>query len=680
MIKDNYLILILLPLLSQSLAVNVSNEYETCNNNNNNNNNNNLWEFSTTESFMERSSIIFGLTKIVDEHNVNTNCYRHLKDIRNGILQKEIWAIKVLDSCGTKSSGFIFGHNYWLGNREGCTAVQQTFPLSLSSHIDRIMHKNLLTETAPFDIDFRIVYLEHNSPWQVDNKLLILQERIIHIGLCLPSSCINEEIHQLMKAYIQSHYFIEDDIFTMKPKVLYVKDLKISEQFYKRLSFKILRIFLMFCLIMIILALILKRTITTTYESKNVKKSTVMNHSFIFEIVQRFILSFDLEENFSKLFTMKTTESNNISFINGLRCVCAFFIIVSHVVVFAHFSSNNWPMLVSSMETGIHRYLSSAVILVDICFVVSGFLQSSKFLGNPQLLEALHRNNFRYSFKYFLELFYHRYLRLSPLYFIVIIIVDTLYAYIREISVYHIYEKNDEFCSNYWWRNLLFIQNFFGQENICMVWSWYLACDLQFFSINAIILIAYAKYPKGIKTTVLILLLSNIVWTYLIGIKENYRLSFDVFVATVNSMYFNSFSRSLPYIFGSICGWFSVEHKSELLTLSKGRILLLSYLSVLIFTVGYCSTSKRDVSTLHSIFVYIMGRCCSSLGICLFILNDKVNCNFWLSRLMQAKIFQHINKLVYAIYLVGPCIIVLFTSLTSVSAYNEIHTIVSSEK
>lgn len=40
---------------------------------------------------------------------------------------------------------------------------------------------------------------------------------------------------------------------------------------------------------------------------------------------------------------------------------------------------------------------------------------------------------------------------------------------------------DDSVCPHFWWRNMLYIQNWFPFPQLCMIWSWYLADDMQFY-------------------------------------------------------------------------------------------------------------------------------------------------------------------------------------------------------
>lgn len=45
-----------------------------------------------------------------------------------------------------------------------------------------------------------------------------------------------------------------------------------------------------------------------------------------------------------------------------------------------------------------------------------------------------------------------------------------------------------ERCENSWWKNLLYINNYFGNEQLCMFQSWYLAADTQLFILAPILI------------------------------------------------------------------------------------------------------------------------------------------------------------------------------------------------
>ena len=136
-------------------------------------------------------------------------------------------------------AGFTLGHNNWLGSQKGCQAVQQPFQITLSNRFERYMKPNLLRSIAPFDVDYKMIYFKHTSPWQVEIKFL--SENVLHIGLCLPNSCQNSEIHNLTQEYFNSRISDSQEIFDFDGDVVLVKDLKLRNNFFIKKSVIIAR-------------------------------------------------------------------------------------------------------------------------------------------------------------------------------------------------------------------------------------------------------------------------------------------------------------------------------------------------------------------------------------------------------------------------------------------------------
>lgn len=139
-----------------------------------------------------------------------------------------------LDSSGHFGSGFLLGNNHWFGSEKGCQSTQAPLYVTLSNRFERLMKPNLIHATAPFDMDYRIVYAKHYSPWQIEIKFHT--ENLLHIGLCLPKSCTNSEIHNLTQEYLNSRALDAQNIFEFESDVLLVKDLKLRENFFSKTS------------------------------------------------------------------------------------------------------------------------------------------------------------------------------------------------------------------------------------------------------------------------------------------------------------------------------------------------------------------------------------------------------------------------------------------------------------
>jgi peptidoglycan/LPS O-acetylase OafA/YrhL len=104
---------------------------------------------------------------------------------------------------------------------------------------------------------------------------------------------------------------------------------------------------------------------------------------------------------------------------------------------------------------------------------------------------------------------------LLPAYAFTLFFVWTLLDLLPDGPFSHIspYLHND--CPDYWWANLLFLNNFVPDwrgNDLCVGWAWYLANDMQFFLITPPIIWLYYKLsPKHGWGCAAVLILTTIV-------------------------------------------------------------------------------------------------------------------------------------------------------------------------
>lgn len=67
---------------------------------------------------------------------------------------------------------------------KGCEIVQTPPPLTISNRFQRVMHADLWSATAPFNIGYRMIYAEHRSPWQVQVEFTL--EKNVCANIAIP--------------------------------------------------------------------------------------------------------------------------------------------------------------------------------------------------------------------------------------------------------------------------------------------------------------------------------------------------------------------------------------------------------------------------------------------------------------------------------------------------------------
>ena len=116
-------------------------------------------------------------------------------------------------------------------------------------------------------------------------------------------------------------------------------------------------------------------------------------------------------------------------------------------------------------------------------------------------------------------IYIRRFLRLLPTYIFAIFALWAFTAYLNNGPIWYDIIKAHEDCADYWWTNLLFINNFIPSDdgNSCLVGSWYLANDIQFFIITPPLIYLYYLYSQRAGWSILGALVA-ICWVITIAI------------------------------------------------------------------------------------------------------------------------------------------------------------------
>ncbi|XP_018399200.1 PREDICTED: uncharacterized protein LOC108776943 [Cyphomyrmex costatus] len=104
-----------------------------------------------------------------------------------------------------------------------------------------------------------------------------------------------------------------------------------------------------------------------------------------------------------------------------------------------------------------------------------------------------------------------RFIRLTPAYMMVLGVFQLSSVWFDKTSQFYVSERSHETCAKYWWRNLLYINNFFGLDTMCMSWSWYIANDMQLYVIAMTLLILSTTYFYTAVTILGALLIGSII-------------------------------------------------------------------------------------------------------------------------------------------------------------------------
>ncbi|XP_054084251.1 O-acyltransferase like protein [Zeugodacus cucurbitae] len=629
---------------------------------------------------MQRSSIIFGLTVISHPDMVSHSCYTQLQETQKAMLMQQPWAMKMYDASGFRESGFILGNGIWLGSRNTCNAVKTPAKLKISTYIPHRMNTKIMTDTAPFPTDYRVVNLWHNSTWQID-PVYPFYEPCIMIGLCLPSACSIPEIGQLMAIYVEHDLFVSNDIYNMRMRVESVKDFKLRDGFFSRPSTMLFIGFWLMTLLLSVLALRrhMKRnsemvevlgnsTKTEKYERTSVLSNT-KSQTFTQLSDNGIVDYFNVEKNWELLFPTEGTATGGTEAfpaVNGLRFYGAMGVVFFHLLIISYPASTN-----KSEIYKLANDVGNFDIFVDLFFTISGFLQTYHFFQDTKTIKRIRHNGLMMNTKVVFMYIMHRLIRLGPLYALVMCLSDVGALIIDDMTVFPISKRINDNCEMYWWRNVLFIQNLFDHHDLCMYWTWSSACDMQFYIFSIILLCIYVKHPKVGKALTLATVVANMIYTFFTGINLNYMFRLETTAVLFTELYMNPLSRVLAYVIGGLAGWFFVQNQQKQLYANffQNQSLqeFLGYLSIIAFFTCILSSMPEGYSAVSYVILLTIQRIVFSSSVCCLIFANAAGSVKWFFAILENPIFKKFNQITYAMFLLNPLPMALLTSMNNTS-------------
>ncbi|KHJ95569.1 hypothetical protein OESDEN_04485 [Oesophagostomum dentatum] len=204
--------------------------------------------------------------------------------------------------------------------------------------------------------------------------------------------------------------------------------------------------------------------------------------------------------------------------------------------------------------------VTNAFLAVDTFFVLSGILVSYLFFkGKPT--KRLVKNWLTWVMYYV-----HRYIRLTPPVMAFIGFLVTFDPLINgpwsKSMVIESLNQNFTLCKDYWWRNILYINNFFKSSEGCYTITWYLAVDTQLYVVAPIFLITLFISTFAGLAVILVGIVASVGYVYAITLHYSYpaiiiggNLNFAKIDEFFDKYYDKPWTRCPPYLIGIAVGY-----------------------------------------------------------------------------------------------------------------------------
>ncbi|XP_072180893.1 nose resistant to fluoxetine protein 6-like [Diadema setosum] len=392
---------------------------------------------------------------------------------------------------------------------------------------------------------------------------------------------------------------------------------------------------------------------------------------------KRIFLCFSLKKSVS--FLMNTSGSKeDIRCIHGIRVISMFWIILGHSFSFQQKSDaigNSVWLITVAAKWFTSQAILNGYIALDSFFFIGGLLMS--YTGMKSLNRRAGRVNWLVAIVY-------RYLRITPCVVMTILLYTFLYPYMGEGPSWPSRVKDTESCHQWWWTNLLFINNFVPSNTSagCVSWTWYLAADMQFFLIGIPILILLLRMPKiggGMLSICLAATLATSTAIYAIRDYPPIQI-LNQFEHEHNGMFpftVKPYACAPAYLMGLAMGYFLHRRRqSRNLTLYPALVLL-GWLvaSALGMTVTYGLYGIFDkpgyevgsLSTAESTAFGVLRRPAWAIALCWVVFACHFGYGGVINHFLSWKFWVPLSRLTFCAYLLHPAVIYLYTGeITSV--------------
>uniref|UniRef100_A0A182QX25 Nose resistant-to-fluoxetine protein N-terminal domain-containing protein n=1 Tax=Anopheles farauti TaxID=69004 RepID=A0A182QX25_9DIPT len=398
------------------------------------------------------------------------NCRRDVNRTLAAIRAHEPWAIAMFDASVKFPVGIELGSRYHLGSYDECVRVGAHQALRTQYCLPRVTF-------APESFSVRVSSGRYGA--SVTNASVV-----VRWGLCLPARCRTTDVERLLSGATGLDVDASGSSCQVEasPVVVVV---------YDRLQIACGCVLLVF-VVMVVCS-------TGLYGAGSSDRAgacaSALQKPAPAGPVAAILRAFSAIENLRKL-AQVSKDDHGLGCVNGIKALAMVFIVGGHALVFMA----GGPLLNPAFFRDQSRLLQNAFLL-NSPLLVDTFLLLSGFLFARLLLLELDKRKGRLNFAL---LYLFRYMRLTPAYLAVIALYATWLPRLGDGPLWSERMALEQHrCRQSWWLNVLYVNNYFGTDNVCMFQSWYLATDTQLFVLAPLLLYPMWRYGHRFALTLL---------------------------------------------------------------------------------------------------------------------------------------------------------------------------------
>ncbi|KAK9890490.1 hypothetical protein WA026_010571 [Henosepilachna vigintioctopunctata] len=493
---------------------------------------------------------------------VSKSCKTQSRRYMEDLAKFKFWALQMYDSSAKIPSGLLNGNVNQFGDYDVCLRAN----LKEENIYGQYCLAALQVE-RPDSIYLAALHRLLQSHSHFKSRMEDPGHRVpryssINWALCVPDGCTNEDVQLVIQDSLR--------------KIFRNTDFKIQSQ--------------------------VSSTMCQTSRPKALPLSTILGMSFfigfaifigfatLYDFVavddaNVYVTSFSLRKNWNSLISVK--KNDDIKAVHGIRFLNSLLLLLAHksMAIFFVPYQNRTEMVefIAKPWTVLAR---AASLYTDPFIMIAGMLTAHSFIGK---LEKTNKINI-------MQEYINRLFRIVPTFAALIAFCTFVLPWIDSGPMWNqVITHHSDICKQNWWRNLLFIHNYYGFGDMCLTHTHHIGIDTQLFFTSPLLILLLWKYPKKGLGVLLFLAIGSTIFRYYVTYTlrlSNYihfGTSIQQLFDTADNMYILPIHRATVYIMGILLGYYL--RKLQHFRLSKIQIRIGNSIALLSFLASFLGPS-----------------------------------------------------------------------------------------
>ncbi|EZA56840.1 Nose resistant to fluoxetine protein [Ooceraea biroi] len=399
--------------------------------------------------------------------------------------------------------------------------------------------------------------------------------------------------------------------------------------------------------------------INNNNDHENSLQSSTTEEQQELNVFEELLLSFSIPANVATICD-RNVGGDTISTVHGLRAISMAWVILGHTCIVLFKYSDNMEYRKVVEKRFLFQTITNGAFSVDTFFFMGGLLVSFLYFrtnakGDLKRLTQGTRGFLAGSLK-FIGLLLYRFSRLTAPYMFVLGVVEVSMKYFHANSVFEPPTADHYNCPNYWWRNLLYINTWFPVEEMCMLWSWYVADDTQFYIVGGVILVLATKHFKIAAAALIGLLISSWATTGYIALINNHMPTSDDPLALFDKIYDKPWTRLGPYLIGMSVGYFLFKTDCKI-KMSKATVVIGWLLSSACLLSLLYGLYEAELAPVTAAAYSSLSHSAWALGLAWIVIACSTGYGGYINKILSWPLLYPFSRVTYCAYLVHPLVI-----------------------